>query len=231
MIFTHPLRHSIVARFAFAASAAIFSLASPALRAAAPAAVTWSLARTDQLGGHTTTVLGSPKVVQEDGRTAVAFDGAHDGLILPVNPLSGLTQFTIQLLIKPDSHGPAEQRFFHIQDAESNRCLLEIRLTPEGKWALDTFLFCGKSSLALLDPKLLHSADEWHWVTLHYDGKKMSSFVDGKPELSGDVAFTSVSSTGQTSIGVRLNQVFWFKGAIREVRIHPVALPFDQLAR
>jgi hypothetical protein len=29
---------------------------------------------------------------------------------------------------------------------------------------------------------------------------------------------------GQMSIGVRLNQVFWYKGAIREVRFHPVAL-------
>ena len=36
---------------------------------------------------------------------------------------------------------------------------------------------------------------------------------------------------GRTSLGVRLNQVFWFKGAIREVRIHPAALDAAALQR
>jgi hypothetical protein len=29
---------------------------------------------------------------------------------------------------------------------------------------------------------------------------------------------------GRTSIGVRLNRVFWYKGAIREIIFHPVAV-------
>ena len=29
---------------------------------------------------------------------------------------------------------------------------------------------------------------------------------------------------GKTSLGVRQNLVYWFKGSLREVRFHPVAL-------
>ena len=231
MIPHRPTRLFLAAFSALASHAAFSAPAVAPVPPATPAALVWSLDRTDAIGGHPAAVLGAPHVVRENSRAAIVFDGARDGLILPVNPLFGLAQFTIELLIRPDSRGPAEQRFFHVQDANESRCLLEIRLTPEGRWALDTFLLAGKNSLPLLDRTILHSADEWHWVTLRYDGRKMSSFVDGKPELSGEVAFASTSPTGQTSIGVRLNQVYWFKGAIREIRIHPTALAPAALAK
>ncbi len=226
IILRHPRRFiCALATLAIQAAFADSPVAPPR-----PASLIWPLDRTDVISGQPTTVLGAPRVIHENSHAAAVFDGARDGLILPVNPLFGLAQFTIELLIRPDAHGPAEQRFFHIQDTDGSRCLLEIRLTPDGRWALDTFLLSGKNSLPLLDRTLLHTADEWHWVTLRYDGRKMSSFVDGRPELSGEVAFASTSLAGQTSIGVRLNQVYWFKGAIREIRIHPLALPPAQLA-
>ena len=34
---------------------------------------------------------------------------------------------------------------------------------------------------------------------------------------------------GQTSLGVRLNRVFWFKGDVREVRFTPAALGEEAL--
>jgi hypothetical protein len=36
---------------------------------------------------------------------------------------------------------------------------------------------------------------------------------------------------GQMSIGVRQNLVFWYKGAIGEIRFHPVALEPTALQR
>ncbi|MEJ2546077.1 MAG: T9SS type A sorting domain-containing protein [Calditrichaceae bacterium] len=46
----------------------------------------------------------------------------------------------------------------------------------------------------------------------------MSHYVNGIFEMSGNVEYSKMNS-GQTSIGVRLNQRSWFKGAIRSLRV------------
>ncbi len=196
-----------------------------------PAAIVWRLDRTDAIAGHPLTVVGAPRVEGKGADVAVVFDGAHDGLVFPVSPIAGWAQFTVEACIRPDADGQPEQRFFHIQDSATNRLLMEIRLTPDGKWALDTFLLHGKDSLPLLDRTKLHPAGSWHWVALRYDGKQMTSFVDGTQELTGAVAIAPMEPKGETSVGVRLNRVFFFKGGIREIRFHPSALAAADLAR
>ena len=121
-------------------------------------------------------------------------------------------------------------RFQHIEDEHGNRATMEIRLTPAGRWSLDTFLLCGDNRRALLDPTRLHPAGRWTWVALRYDGRRMVSFVDGVKELEGAVNVTPFAA-GRTALGVRLNQIYWFKGAIREVRFHPRALDAADLQR
>jgi hypothetical protein len=51
----------------------------------------------------------------------------------------------------------------------------------------------------------------------------MDTYVNGEHELSGHVAFSPFDK-GTTSIGVRMNKVSWFKGAIYEIRISPKCL-------
>lgn len=212
---------------------ALLLTANVGLRAAEPTTATataaptvWTFGDVKRVDGHETEVLGTPKAV--DG--AAVFDGATDGIFLPVNPVEGRAAFTIEMLFKPASGGPAEQRVVHVQDGPGSRILMEIRLTPEAKWSLDTFLLSGANSLPLLDRTKEHTADAWHWVVLRYDGKTMTSFVDGVQELQGDVAFPPMVA-GKTSVGVRQNKVYWFKGAIREVRFTPAALPAEKLQR
>jgi hypothetical protein len=101
--------------------------------------------------------------------------------------------------------------------------LIETRLTDDGQWYLDTYLKSGASDKTLMDEKLLHPIGEWHHVALVLDGGKMANYVNGKPEATGDLDFDPIGS-GSTSIGVRLNRVHWFKGAIYKVLITPSAL-------
>jgi hypothetical protein len=203
------------------------------LPAAEPATVVWRLDQLATVGGQAPEALGAPKVVALDGVRATRFDGVADGLFLPINPLAGARAFTIEVLFRPEAGGLAEQRFLHIQDEPDSRALLEIRLTPDGRWALDTFLYSTvtKGSLTLLDRTKLHSAGRWHWVALRYDGKTMTSFVDGAKELAGAVDFPPTAANGRVSLGVRQNKVYWFKGAIAEVRITRSALPKEKLQR
>lgn len=187
----------------------------------------WQLTRTDQIGGLKPEVMGAPEILTEP-TPAVSFNGTSDGLLVPANPLAGSSTFTVEILISPESGGGEEQRFFHSEDSAEARALLELRVLPDGKWCLDSFLRAGKASCVLLDRSKAHPLDQWHWVAMSYDGETLTSFVNGVRELSGQVAFP-VMKEGRVSLGVRQNKVSWFKGAIREVRFHRAALTVEQL--
>jgi Concanavalin A-like lectin/glucanases superfamily len=204
--------------------AAADNLASP------PRPVVWTLDSTASIGGRQATVLGAPRFVDSGVGPAACFNGKDDGLIFPVNPIAGWAQFTIEVLFRPDADGPEAQRFMHLQDDRESRAMIEIRVTPEGQWCLDTYLLSGKNNLPLMDRAKLHPAGRWYWVALVYDGKKEAHFVDGAREMEGEVAFAAMTK-GQTALGVRLNRVYWFKGCIREVRFSPTALGSQQLQR
>lgn len=185
----------------------------------------WLLDNPNLLGGYEPEILGDPGIARDSEGYSLSFNGVDDGLVLPVNPIKGWNQFTIEVLFKPASDGPEAQRFLHFQDEAENRGLIETRLTPEGTWIIDTFLYNSESQnrLALMDRENQHMGNRWYWVAMVYDGENMSSYVNGIKQLVGEIEFGPMGP-GEISIGVRLNRVSWFKGEIREVRFHPQAL-------
>jgi hypothetical protein len=199
--------------------------------AAARDVVTWRLDNLASIGGHPVTQLGTPRVVPTPAGPAVEFNGRADGLVLETNPLEGLRTFTLEAEFQPAVDGADEQRFLHIEEHETgNRALLETRLLPGGRWVLDTFLNSGESSRTLIDRTKTHAAEQWYAAALVYDGVEMRHYVDGVLEASGPVSFAPLGP-GRTSLGVRLNQVSWFKGRLRLVRVTPEALPPPRLLK
>lgn len=189
----------------------------------------WILDNLTTIGGYPVTVAGSPRSVETPVGTAVEFDGVADALLVNVNPIQGQRQFTIEALVEPAAGGPEEQRFLHIQEAATDsRALLELRLSPDAAWCLDTFLKQGTKALTLIDRSARHPAAAWHAVALTYDGATMAHYVDGRREGAGAIVFGPLGE-GRTSIGVRQNRVSWFKGRIRMIRFTPAALPADRL--
>jgi hypothetical protein len=170
------------------------------------------------------TVTGSPQIVSSPYGKAVWFDGVRDGYFLEENPIRGLSDFTIEAIFRPDVDGPEEQRFLHIGGTDTDRLLLELRLTKENLWFLDTFILCGESKNALMDPNLQHPAGRWYHVALTVDRKgKMTNYVNGKFEISGNVGLRPIN-LGAMSVGARRNRVSWFLGAIYRIRISPSVL-------
>lgn len=192
--------------------------------------IIWELSNTSEIGGHTVEVLGSPELITNGSGTSIRFNGETDGLIISTNPVDGWVQFTVEVFFKPDSDGPEEQRFVHFQDESANRGLIETRINPDGRWALDTFLYNSslENGLTLLDREIHHPGDEWYWAAITYNGTTMSHYVNGVRELEGDIEFGPMGP-GMISLGVRLNQVHWFKGEIREIRFHPESLSASEL--
>ena len=199
------------------------------LAAAASAAVpvVWKLDGIASIGGHKPEVFGAPKIV---AGPALQFNGTNDGLILPVNPIAGWAKFTIEVLFMPDADGPHAQRFVHLADEKERRVLLETRSSDGASWSLDTFLRGAKDDCTLRDMTKLHPTGQWAWVALVYDGRMMSHYVNGVKELESEVSFEPMTS-GRSSIGVRLDRLYWFKGRIKEMRFHPAALKPDTLQR
>jgi hypothetical protein len=52
----------------------------------------------------------------------------------------------------------------------------------------------------------------------------MRHYINGVKELSAPIAVFTPPKAGRTSMGVRINKVYWFKGAIRQARFTRGAL-------
>ncbi len=191
--------------------------------------MTWHVDNLASIGGHAPRVEGAPKVVETDRGKAVQFDGVRDGLEIPDLPLAGAREFTIEIVFRPDADGPAEQRFLHLQEhASESRFLIETRVRPGSVWYLDTYIQTELGNCTLVDPQKTHPAGAWTAAALSYDGRTMRHYVNGREELARELAFRPLGP-GRTSIGMRLNRVHWFKGAIRSVRFTPRALAPEEL--
>ena len=59
-----------------------------------------------------------------------------------------------------------------------------------------------------------HPLRAWYHVASVYDGKEFRNYVDGVREGAAEITFVP-HGPGRTSVGVRINKVFYFKGAVR----------------
>jgi hypothetical protein len=169
-------------------------------------------------------ITGNPRRISSPYGNAIRFDGMNDGIFLQLNPLFGLSCFTIEALICPESDGPEEQRFLHIGEIDGDRLLIETRSTKDRKWFLDTFILSGRNKMALIDPKLVHPEGNWYHVALTVnENGQMMNYINGKLEITGNVDFKPIIS-GEMSIGARRNKVSWYKGAIYKIKICPEVL-------
>jgi hypothetical protein len=215
--------------------AACLGVVGLCLLAAPPTAQTWRFESTSKIAGHKTSIFGHPRIIASPAGKAIEFNGVDDAVFLDVHPLAGAETWTWEVIFRPDADGSPEQRFFHLQEnGTDNRMLFEIRLIPdraEGiRWCLDSFAKSGAASLALMDRSKLHPAGAWYHAAAVYDGHEFRNYVDGVLEGKGDLHLAP-SGPGQTSIGVRINKVNFFKGAVRIARMTPRALSVSEFLK
>jgi len=188
----------------------------------------WNLDQLEKIGGHVTSKIGGPIVGTTEKGKAVFFDGIDDGLIVESNPLFGAPAFTIEIIFKPeftDNPNNTEQRFLHIQNMknENSRILIELRVTKDNRWFLDTFSKSDDAALTLYAEKYPHALGLWYHAALVYENGTLKHFVSGIEEMSGLVNYIPIEE-GHTSLGMRINHVSWFKGAIRTVKMSQSAI-------
>ncbi len=188
----------------------------------------WTFDRLENIGGHKTTVLGQPVLIETPGGRSVLFDGVDDALFIDNHPLAGAATFTSEAIFRPDG-GETEQRWFHLSEVDpvtgldtDNRMLFEIRVAGD-KWFLDSYSQSGIEGKALMNRTALHPLGAWYHVASVYDGTQFSNYVDGVREGVAELHLAP-HGPGHASVGVRINKVFYFKGAVHLARFTRRAL-------
>jgi len=188
------------------------------------------------IGGHASKVLGQPQVIETPFGRAVQFDGVKDALIVAVHPLAGAETWTWDVIFRPDADGAAAQRFFHLSVLDpatgkdtDDRLLFEIRII-NGQWCLDSFAMAEGQSRTLLNCEKLHPLGRWYRVTAVYDGKTLRNYVGDEFQGEGSVQLVP-QRPGHSSVGVRINLIDHFKGAIYEARFTRRALAKDDFLK
>ncbi|MEP7355730.1 MAG: LamG-like jellyroll fold domain-containing protein [Anaerolineales bacterium] len=217
------------------------TLSLPAREAAAKSthSVTWDIGRLDKIDGHAATVVGNPQVIVTPAGRAVLFDGVKDGLVIDNHPLAGFSQFTFEALVRADGGEPA-QRWFHLAETDprtgldatvapdnptndSNpRFTFELRVAGDQCY-FESFTHGPTYQSALIDKTKTHQLGRWCTVTQTYDGQFHRSYVDGVLEKQGPLAYMP-QGPGRASIGMRINHVSYFKGAVMRARFAPWAM-------
>lgn len=183
---------------------------------------TWTFDRIDRIGRHPATSEGNPRLVDTAVGKAMEFDGVDDALFIDAHPLAGAKAFTWEAIFRPDG-GAEAQRWFHLQEAATeNRMLFELRVI-NGRWCFDSYVHSGEARKALIDRNKLHPVLAWYHVAAVYDGREFRNYVNGVQEGAAEIQFAP-QGTGRSSVGVRINRLNYFKGAIRAARFTRRAL-------
>lgn len=219
---------------------AIITLAVPGL---AQQAITWRFDNLTKIGGAQVTTVGKPQVVNTPIGKAIHFEGngnsnssnpesgnpIGDALFINAAPLSGDATYTLEVMFRPSSKGAPAQRFFHMQDSNSqSRRMFEIRIV-KNRWCLDTVgIDIGHGAeqhgvTLVCDAAHLHPLDRWYAIAATYDGKTLRGYVDG--ELQGEIVVSLAPlPPGTTSIGTRIDKRDFFTGDVYSARFQPSVL-------
>jgi hypothetical protein len=222
----------------------LLAAAMPVLHAAdaKPKQITWTFDRLENIGGVKTTVEGHPKVIDSPVGKAVEFDGVGDSLLIEQHPLAGAETFTFEAIFRPDG-GANQQRWFHLAEVDpktglatsaektttetNSRFLFEIRVVNENQWYLDAFINGPGYNKALAFTNKVYPIGKWYHVAQVFDGKMYRSYVNGELQGEGEVAYKP-QGPGRASVGVRMNKVNYFHGAVAKARFTPRALPVSE---
>lgn len=216
-------------QFGCMAAALFLSLTAGCATVQQPSATEWRFDRLDAIGGLSTHPEGQPILIETPAGKAVHFDGAHDALFVDGHPLAGAGTFTFEAIFRPEG-GPFEQRWFHLAETDAaagqdtgTRMMFEIRVVGQA-WYLDAFVNGPGYKTTLIEPSKTFPLGRWYHVAQTFDGKTYRSYVDGVLQAEAETAFKP-QGKGHASVGVRINRVNYFHGAILKARFSKIALP------
>jgi len=179
-------------------------------------------AKDSSQNGHDGKVQG-PELVDGEIGKALSFDGTDDLVDCGMEEYEFGDTFSVVLWLKHVSgdyravinNGYTEAPFdirFGREDA-GTRLYVIMRTTEKA----DRFLL-----------QMIVPPDEWHHITLAYDGKTVNYYLDGSSEASGDLTGEINPTADPVIIGTN-SRPEWYSGLLDEVAIFKVGLTKDNI--
>jgi len=191
-------------------------------------AIVWKFDSLSTVAGLPVEVVGQPTLIETAAGKALHLNGATDVVYVPEHPLAGASTFTWEVVFRPEG-GDEEQRFFHLQETNpatgedgDSRMLFELRVIGD-QWCLDAFVKSGENGLTIIDRSKLYPLNQWYRATLVFDGSELRAYVGSNLQGAGPLSFVPQNS-GRTSLGMRINRISPYRGALLAARMTPRAL-------
>jgi hypothetical protein len=198
--------------------------------------VIWNIDNLSAIGGYNITVYGNPKIISTDKGNALEFNAGAvtapatntgDRIQIKGNPLgTSNSEFTIEMIFKPyTTTTDFAPRIFHIcrTDSMSGPRVMTMEIRSTNTWTTDLY---NKSVTGTGMMGTTHyPTDQWMHLAMTYKNNVMTGYVNGVLDVtqSGN-AYTGLPATAEVSLGGRMNNVNYFKGAIRKLIFTPLAL-------
>jgi hypothetical protein len=200
----------------------------------------WSIDNLISIGGYAVTIYGNPKIITTDKGNALEFNAnavtapgtnAGDRIQIKGNPLgTGNSEFTIEMIFKPYATATDfAPRIFHIcrTDSMSGPRVMTMEIRSTNTWTTDLY---NKSVTGTGMMGTTHyPTDQWMHLAMTYKNRVMTGYVNGVLDITQTgTAYTGLPATAEVSLGGRMNNVNYFKGAIRKLIFTPIALDPSQ---
>ncbi len=196
----------------------------------------WTIDNLTLIEGNTVVTYGSPKVISTELGNAIEFNsnavtapvsGAGDRIQIKANPLGTSTgEFTIEMIFKPyPTSVDFAPRVLHIcrPDGMSGPRVMTMEIRSTSTWTTDFYIKSVTGSGVMGTTS--YATGQWMHLAMTYKDGILKGYVNGNPDVSYTGSkYTGLPSTAEVSLGGRMNNVNYFKGAIRKLIFTPVAL-------
>jgi len=202
--------------------------------------VIWNTDNLSSIGGYIVTLYGNPKVITTDKGNALEFNAnsitapvtnTGDRIQIKGNPLgTSNSEFTIEMIFKPYATATDfAPRVFHIcrPDSMSGPRVMTIETRSTNTWTTDFYIksVTGSGKMGTTP----YPTNQWMHIAMTYKNGVMNGYVNGQLDATQTgTMYTGLPAAAEVSLGGRMNNVNYFKGAIRKLIFTPIALDPSQ---
>ncbi len=202
--------------------------------------IIWTIDNLTTIGGYAVTSYGKPKIIATETGNVLEFNsvattapatGAGDRIQIKGNPLgTNNSEFTIEMQFKPYATATDfAPRVFHLcrTDSMSGPRVMTLEIRSTSTWTTDFYIKSVTGS-GIMGTNF-YPTGAWMHMAMTYKNGVLKGYVNGVADVSytGNL-YTGMPVTAEVSLGGRMNNVNYFKGAIRKLIFTPIALDPSQ---
>ena len=198
--------------------------------------IIWNIDNLTTIGGYSVTTYGKPKMISTEHGNVLEFNasavnapatGTGDRIQIKGNPLgASASEFTIEMIFMPyATTTDFAPRIFHLcrPDSMSGPRVMTMEIRSTSTWTTDFYIKSVTGSGVMGTTS--YPTGRWMHMAMTYKNGVLKGYVNGVADVSytGN-HYSGIPATAEVSLGGRMNNVNYFKGAIRKLVFTPEAL-------